>query len=380
MTDGFTLEWSMPDPRHLQLANLLVEHSTRLQAGERVFVDAYDVSPDFVGVLVDRIRARGAHVFLETRSMSVLRRWYRTISQTEAQIAGEWELARMQAMDAYIGIRGAANSFEMSDVPTDRMALVQKQLLDAVTRQRVDHTRWCVLRWPSPAFAQAAGMSTEAFEDFFFDVCTVDYARMASAQEPLRQRMEQADQVRIVGPGTDISFSIKGIGARVCSGLRNVPDGECFTCPTIDSANGVIQFNTPTVYRGKPFDRVRLVLEAGRIVEATSSDTDGLNAILDTDDGARRIGEFSLGFNPHILNPMRDILFDEKIAGSLHFTPGNAYDSPGNGNRSQVHWDLVLIQRPEWGGGEVWFDGECIRRDGRFLPHDLLGLNPENLA
>lgn len=370
----------MPDPRHGSLARLLAGHSTQLQPGDSVLVDAYDVSSDFVGLLVDEIRSRGARVLVETRSTGVLRRWYSTVGEEEAALAGDLELERMKRMDAYIGIRGGANSFEMSDVPAEQMAMVQRVMLDRVTRQRVDHTRWVVLRWPSPAFAQSAGMSTQAFEDFYFDVCTLDYAKMAEAQEPLRRRMEETDEVRIVGPGTDLRFSIRGIGARVCAGRRNVPDGECFTCPTLDSANGTIEFNAPTIYRGKPFDQVRLVLEGGVIVEASASDTVGLNAILDTDPGARRIGEFSLGFNPHILKPMRDILFDEKISGSLHFTPGNAYDSPGNGNRSQVHWDLVLIQRPEWGGGEVWFDGECIRRDGRFIPSDLLGLNPENLA
>jgi len=370
----------MADTRRRRLAELLVHHSTRLQPGDRVLVESFDACPDFICDIVESVRRAGALAFVEMRSNPVLRQWMLDATEDEARAVGAWELERMRTMDAYIGVRGGANSLELSDVPAEQAAMVSRHWTAPVTKQRVDHTRWVVLRWPSPAFAQSAGMSTRAFEDFYFDVCTIDYARMGAAQEPLRRRMEEADQVRIVGPGTDLSFSIKGIGARICSGLRNIPDGECFTCPTIDSAQGVIHYNAPTVYRGKPFDNVRLVLDKGRIVEATASDTAALNAILDTDPGARRIGEFSLGFHPHILNPMRDVLFDEKIAGSLHFTPGSAYDSPGNGNQSQVHWDMVLIQRPEWGGGEVWFDGECIRRDGRFLPADLQGLNPENLA
>ena len=227
--------------------------------------------------------------------------------------------------------------------------------------------------------AQAANMSTEAFEEFYFDVCTMDYARMAAAMEPLVARMKAADRVHLAAPGTDLSFSIKNIGARPCEGIRNIPDGEVFSCPVRDSVEGYISFNTPTLYSGTKFENVRLEFSRGKIVKATSSNDKRLNEILDTDEGARFIGEFSLGFNPYILNPMCDILFDEKIAGSLHFTPGQAYEDCDNGNRSAVHWDMVLIQRPEWGGGTVTFDGEVIRRDGLFLPEDLQGLNPDRL-
>jgi aminopeptidase len=223
-------------------------------------------------------------------------------------------------------------------------------------------------------------MSTEAFESFYFAVCTLDYARMAAAIEPLKRRMEAADRVRITAPGTDLSFSIHGIPVIPCHGARNIPDGECFTAPVRDSVEGEIRFNAPTIYQGKPFENIRLRFRQGRIVEATGSDTPGLNAILDSDAGARCIGEWSLGFNPFIREPMRDILFDEKIDGSFHLTPGNAYEVADNGNRSEVHWDMVLIQRPEYGGGEIAFDGEVIRRDGRFLPDDLQGLNPEQLT
>jgi aminopeptidase len=197
--------------------------------------------------------------------------------------------------------------------------------------------------------------------------------------EPLHRRMCRADRVEIKGPGTDLKFSIRGIGAKMCRGDRNIPDGEVFSCPVKSSIEGCIQFNTPTLYAGTRFDNVRLVFEKGKVVEATSSNTPRLNEILNTDPGARYTGEFSLAFNPYILSPMCDILFDEKIAGSLHLTPGQAYEDCDNGNRSAVHWDMVLIQRPEWGGGEVWFDGELIRRDGVFMPPDLRPLNPERL-
>jgi aminopeptidase len=263
-------------------------------------------------------------------------------------------------------------------VPSERMQLYSK-IIRPVQDYRVNKTRWCVLRWPTPSMAQAAGMSTEAFEDLYFDVCTMNYAKMARAMAPLEKRMSRADEVHLKGPGTDLTFSIKGIGAKMCKGDRNIPDGEVFSCPTKFSVNGAIQFNAPTLYSGTKFENVRLELKDGKIIKATSNNTKRLNEILDTDPGARYVGEFSLGFNPFILSPMCDILFDEKIAGSLHFTPGQAYEDCGNGNKSAIHWDMVLIQRKEWGGGEVWFDGELIRKDGIFLPKDLKGLNPQNL-
>jgi aminopeptidase len=248
-------------------------------------------------------------------------------------------------------------------------------------KQRLNHTRWCVLRWPTPGMAQLAGMNTEMFEDFYFDVCTLDYSLMAEAAAALVDAMNATDTVHIQGPGdTDLTFSIKDIPAIPCCGKLNIPDGEVFTAPVKDSINGVIHYNTPSIYRGYSFENIRLEFKDGKIV-GCSADQGGefLEDIFNSDDGARYVGEFAIGFNPYIKEAMKDILFDEKIAGSLHFTPGNAYDDACNGNKSEVHWDLVLIQRPEYGGGTISFDGEVIRQDGMFVKEELLGLNPENL-
>jgi len=223
--------------------------------------------------------------------------------------------------------------------------------------------------------AQLAGMSTEAFEDFYFEVCTLDYRKLRPAMMALKRLMERTDRVEIRDPGTDLRFSIKGIPAIICGGDRNIPDGEVFTAPVRHSVEGHVSFNAPSIYQGTAFDGIRLEFREGKIVTATANEPEKLNKILDSDRGARYVGEFSLGFNPYILRPMRDILFDEKIAGSFHFTPGQAYEEADNGNRSQVHWDLVNIQRQEYGGGEVYFDGELIRRDGEFLPKPLRALN-----
>jgi aminopeptidase len=368
----------MTDPRYKKLASLLVNYSTKLGKGDRVLLDMIDVPDEFTIELIRAVRAAGATPFVETRHTRVGREMLLGTDEKHAQAVRDIELFRMKKMQSYIAIRGAGNATENSDVPGDRMAMYSR-VTRPVLNYRVNKTRWCVLRWPTPSMAQAAGMSTEAFEDLYFDVCTMDYAKMARAMAPLEKRMKRADKVHLKSPGTDLTFSIKGIGAKMCKGDRNIPDGEVFSCPVKNSVNGVIQFNTPTLYSGSKFENVRLEFKDGKIIKATSSNTKRLNEILDTDAGARYVGEFSLGFNPYILNPMCDILFDEKIAGSLHFTPGQAYEDVDNGNRSAVHWDMVLIQRPDWGGGEVWFDGELIRKDGLFLPKDLKPLNPANL-
>jgi aminopeptidase len=273
----------------------------------------------------------------------------------------------------------------MSDVPREKMDLYERLWWKPVHQDvRVPKTRWVVLRWPHPAMAQAAGMSTEAFEDFYFRVCVgVDYAKMRQAMKPLEDLMRRTDQVHITGPGTDLRFSIKDIGVVGCWGERNIPDGECFTCPVRDSVNGTIQFNCETLYRGTVFNNIKLTFRDGKVTTAAASSPElssKLNEILDSDEGARYIGEWSLGFNPHVLKPMKDILFDEKIAGSFHLTPGQAYEEADNGNRSQVHWDMVCIQRKDHGGGEIHFDGKLVRQDGLFTLPELAGLNPDRLG
>jgi aminopeptidase len=368
----------MTDPRYKKLAKLLVQYSTALKKGDRVLLDMIDVPDEFSIELMRAARAAGATPLIEVRHTRIHREILRATNKKHARLIRDLELFRMKRVQAYIAVRGAGNATENADVASDRMALYSS-ITRPVLNYRVSKTRWCVLRWPTPSMAQAAGMSTEAFEDLYFAVCTLDYHKMARAMGPLERRLKRANRVHLKGPGTDLAFSIKGMGAKMCKGDRNIPDGEVFSCPVKNSINGRIQFNTPTLYSGTKFENVCLEFKDGKIVKAVSNNTRRLNEILDTDPGARYTGEFSLGFNPYIMNPMCDILFDEKIAGSLHLTPGQAYDECDNGNRSAVHWDMVLIQRPEWGGGEIWFDGELIRKNGMFLPRDLKPLNPANL-
>jgi aminopeptidase len=370
----------MRDPRLQKLAQNLVGYSIDVQPGENVLIEMIGSERELVKCIVEEVAKRGGHSFVELTDPSVQRSVLMHTNERHMREWAELDLHRMKRMDAYIGIRAGDNVNELADVPEAQMRLYETIYRNPVhLEQRVKHTKWVVLRYPNNSMAQLANMSTEAFENFYFDVCNLDYSKMDRAMEPLVRLMERTDRVRIVSPGTDLTFSIKGIGAKKCSGQRNIPDGEVFTAPVRDSVNGTIRYNTPSVYAGLTFDEIEFRFENGKIVEASCNHTQRLNEILDMDEGARYIGEFSLGFNPYILTPMKDTLFDEKIAGSLHFTPGQAYEETDNGNRSSVHWDLVLIQRPEYGGGEIYFDDVLIRKDGRFVVEELFGLNPENL-
>src|SRR5580765_2695750 len=340
----------MQDERFDKLAKLLVEYSIRLKRNETVLIEAFDIPDEMTAALIRAARDAGGVPFAQVYH------------------------ARVKKMNAYIAMRGSHNITELADVPAEKMQLIGKKMRP-VQDQRVKRTKWVVLRWPTPSMAQLAGMSTGAFEDFFFDVCTLDYRKLQPGMKALKSLMEQTDRVQIKGPGTDLNFSIKGIPAVICGGDRNIPDGEVFTAPVKDSVEGQLTFNAPSIYQGTAFDGIQLSFKRGKIVEASSNETEKLNEILDSDTGARYIGEFSLGFNPRVFQPMRDILFDEKIAGSFHFTPGQAYEEADNGNRSQVHWDMVSIQRPDYGGGEIYFDGKLIRKNGEFLPKQLRSLN-----
>ena len=364
----------MHDVRFDKLAKVLVEYSIRLGRNENVLIESFDVPDEMTVALIRAVRKVGGVPFTQIQRAQVSRALAFDVNERQLNLVATHELARMKKMNAYIAVRGSNNITELSDVPVKQMKLMAKKMRP-VQDQRVKKTKWVVLRWPTPSMAQLAGMSTEAFESFFFDVCTLDYRKLQPGMKALKALLAKTNRVEIKGPDTNLRFSVKGIPAVICGGDRNIPDGEVFTAPIKDSVEGYVAFNAPTIYQGISFDGIRLKFREGKIVDATGNQSRKLNQILDSDPGARYIGEFSLAFNPSILHPMRDILFDEKIAGSFHFTPGQAYEEADNGNRSQVHWDMVSIQRLEYGGGEIYFDGKVIRRDGNFLPKQLRSLN-----
>ena len=367
----------MKDPRLETLAANLLDYSLDLQAGERLLIEGEAGSLELAIALVEAAYERDALPFVYMRTARLTRAWLlgATREQMEAQL--DWNLRRMEDVQATIHIMAGDNATEMSDVPggaIEMSRLVNRPLMDLYLQKK-----WVLLRYPTASAAQAAGMSTEAFEDYCLSVSTLDYARMDKAMDPLVDLMSRTDRVRIAGPGTDLSFSIKGIPILKAAGKNNIPDGEVYTAPVRDSANGVISYNTPSLEDGLTYENVRFTFKEGRIIEASANEQQRIEQLLDTDEGARYLGEFALGVNPRIDRPMKDTLYDEKIGGSLHLTPGRAYEEADNGNRSSVHWDLVLIQTPKWGGGEIYFDDVLVRKDGLFVLPQLEGLNPENL-
>lgn len=367
------------DPRIMKLADLLVNYSCNVQAGDKVLIDYEgDCCKDLVRQLVKKVCVRGGLPYVDIRDSAVTREILLGCTEEQVEFMNECSLQKMKGMQAYIAIRAGGNTSELSDVPSDRLNMYYR-LTSPTLDYRVNETKWVVLRYPNNSMAQLAGTSLEAFEDFYFDVCTLDYGKMDRAMDALVDLMNRTDKVQIKGPGTDLTFSIRDIPAIKCAGECNIPDGEVYTAPVRDSMNGIVSYNTPSEEQGFTYENIVFEIENGRIVKATSNDNDRINQLLDTDEGARYFGEFALGVNPYILEPMKDTLFDEKICGSFHLTPGASYEDAPNGNKSAVHWDLVMIQRPEYGGGEIYFDDVLIRKDGLFVIPELECLNPENL-
>lgn len=367
------------DLRVKQLADVLVNYSCNVQKNEKVLINYEgECCKPLVKQLIKNIYARGGMPYVEMRDSSVTREILLGATEEQMDFLNEYQLMQMKGMDCYIAIRAGSNTSELSDVPSDKLNMYYRKT-QPVLDYRVNETKWVVLRYPNESMAQLAGTSLESFEDFYFEVCTLDYAKMSKAMDSLVELMNRTDRVHIKGSGTDLTFSIKDIPAIKCAGEMNIPDGEVYTAPVRESMNGVISYNTPSEEQGFTYENIRFEIKDGKIIKAAANDNERINQFLDTDEGARYFGEFAIGVNPYILNPMKDTLFDEKIAGSFHLTPGMAYEDAPNGNDSAVHWDLVMIQRPEYGGGEIYFDDVLIRKDGLFTLPELMCLNPENL-
>lgn len=369
------------DERIKKLAKNLVEYSINLKEGEKVLIEySGEKTIPLIKQLIKEIYKHKGIPYAKNIDMRLKREMLLNSTQEQIELLAKIDGEFMEAMDCYLRIDAEENPCELSDVPTENLNMYSTYYAIPVHFKIRLNKKWCILEFPTETYANNANMSFDEFEDFYYNVCTLDYKKMSEAMTPLVNLMNKTDKVRIIGKDTDLSFSIKGIPAIKCCGEMNIPDGEVYTAPVKDSVNGTISYNTPSRYQGYEFQNVKLTFENGKIINATSNDNEKINKILDTDEGARYVGEFAIGVNPYVTTPMKDILFDEKIMGSIHFTPGACYDDAPNGNsNSAVHWDLVLIQTPEYGGGEIYFDDILIRKDGRFVLPELECLNPENL-
>ena len=365
-----------------KLAYQFMVNAVRAQPGDNIWLEYRGPK---ARVLADACAAKveeiGGHPYLIDTGAGAVNSIVGPLSAAGVAALGEQRLAQMKTMQGYIRVDDDADQAKIT-LPPEQMARYKKTL-QPVNDYRVNHTRWLVTAAPTEEFAAACGMSFADFQVFYRDVCLVDYGKMTEAVKPLEKLMAEGKKVRIYSPTqeTDLSFSIEGIPAIPCTGTLNIPDGECFTAPVQDSINGTIRFG-PSSYDGQRFACIRLTFKDGRIDQAEAENperTARLNQMLDTDPGARYTGEFSINFNPFIRHPTGSILFDEKIDGGIHMAMGNCYDQAPNGNKSSVHWDMVHIQRVDYGGGELYIDDRLIRKDGIFVVPELLALNPENL-
>ena len=371
------------DSRLVKLAKNILHYSIKLKKGETIYLEGFSSSSkDLLDELIKETIKIGAVPFYFYNDMDLIRSTIEGAS--EAQIQGYTDLHKslMEKADCYVAVRGYDDMFALSDVDDkykerDNKIFHKQVHIDT----RLPKTRWCVLRYPNTAMAAVSRMSVKAFEDFYFNACLLDYAKMGKAMRPLKKLMDKTSEVHIKGADTDLRFSLKGQKSVICDGQMNIPDGEVYSAPVKDSINGYVQFNTDTTQDGVFFSNIRLEFKNGKIVKGTSvANNDKFQKILDIDAGSRYMGEFALGVNPYVTHPILDILFDEKISRSFHMAIGNSYeDETNNGNVSAIHWDLVKIQTPEQGGGEIWFDGKLVRKNGLFVIPELEGLNPENL-
>ena len=371
----------MLNSKNKELASILLNHSVKLQKGEKILIEM--IGTDCVPLaseLIKQAKDIGAIPLFNIINYKILKEILLNCNEEQINAYAKYDLIKMKDVDSYIGIR-SANPKELEGISKESMEIFNRLYQNPIHfEERVKNTKWCILRYPNESMAKMANMSLEKFTEFFYNVCTANYSRMEKAMQPLKELLSKTDKIHILGNGTDLTFSVKGITAEKYYGTFNIPDGEVASCPTKYSANGYITYNTETTYNGITFKNIYFELKNGKIIKAKAGDkTKELNEILDTDEGARYIGEFALGLNPYITNTIGDTLFDEKVAGSFHFTPGTSLDESDNGNRSSIHWDIVCIQTPEFGGGEIYFDDVLVRKDGKFVLDELKGLNPENL-
>ena len=358
-----------------KLAEIIVNHSLKVKENERVLItyngiESISLVKEIVKVV---IKAKGV-VEADYQNQNI--NDYVRSNMTDAVINSKVNKMKYEVENYDCFVKLCYRKSDYYDKNTDKdMKNKLNEMIHPYKEIQVNKRRWVLLNYPSIVDSFKTHMTPFEFYNFAFSTMTVDYDKMYQDMLPLKELMEKTDKVRIVAPNTDLTFSIKGLPAIICAGESNIPDGECFTAPVKDSVNGTITYNVPSPYQGEIFEHVSLTFKNGQIIKASSNNNAKIKEIFSTDEGARYVGEFSLGLNPVIMEPMGDILYDEKIAGSIHFTPGCCYDECDNGNKSQIHWDMVLIQRPEYGGGEIYFDDVLIRKNGLFVLPELEPLN-----
>lgn len=364
------------DPRMEATARVIARHALKIEPGHKVLVDALDDCEELMIAVIDAINEVGGLPFLLHQSLRVRRAWLMQADREQMDLWFDHNIAIRSDMDRILMIRGQDNWSELADVPPQTLRYFGNLHIRLGKERKKEGRRVTIIRYPSKSLAQQRGMSTDAFTDLYFKLSTMNFKVLHREMEPLKEAIDNADDVRIVAPGTDLTFSIAGLTTNISAGTSNIPDGETAMGIVRESANGRIAYNVPSSHQGLVFRDIALTFKDGRIVGVEADEQEKMEAILDTDEGARYIGEFAIGVNPYLRTHMIDTLFDEKMAGSLHFTPGG---TDSEGNLSRVHWDIVQSHLPPYDGGEIYLDGRLWRKDGLFVDEALARLNPDKL-
>lgn len=364
-----------------QLAKNIVNHAIDVKENDKVLISAEEMScvPLIKEILKEIYFNKGIPVVKFT-NFEISALLLENMTEENAYFLSQINMADVKKFDCFINIRCSQNDYEEKNVSSNNLKMLGKYL-EKSNDIKINKKRWVLLNYPSILDSYKAKMKYSDFYNYAIDIMSYDYKLMNNDIYPLKELMENTDKVRITGLNTDLTFSIKGMPIIPCTGEKNIPDGEIYTSPIKDSVEGYITYNTPSPYQGNVYNNVRLEFKNGKIINCSCSnekDNSKLQEIFNTDEGARYIGEFSIGINPLIMHPMGDILFDEKIIGSIHFTPGRAYKDSYNGNDSSIHWDMVLIQRNEYGGGNIYFDDKLVRENGIFVLPELKKLNKKD--
>jgi aminopeptidase len=356
------------DPRVEEHASIVVDHSVDIQRGDEVLVNVPAEAEDLGVALAERIGERGAHPIAFGGSARRKRAFMHAMDPDDYDGPAEAELALVEAADAVVNVLGSTNTHETGDVPPEKNAAyagIQKPLREAMMGKR-----WVLTQHPAPGNAQAAEMSTDAYADFVYDAVNRDWGAQREFQANLVEILDPASEVRVVsGDTTDVTMSVDGMVAVNDYAEKNLPGGEVFTAPVPDSVEGEVLFDKPLLTQGREVEDVHLVFEDGEVVDhAAAKNEDVLTAVLDTDDGARRLGELGIGMNRGIDRFTYNMLFDEKMGDTVHMALGRAIDeSVGpdrEGNDSATHLDMIVDMSED---SVIEVDGEVVQRDGTFV-------------
>lgn len=353
------------DKRWTELGDLLVNYSMAVKPGEKVMIAFVELEsyPLLHSIYRACIKA-GAFPQVQFLSEELNRLTLQYGNPDQIGRVPEIEAYGMEWADVYFGLRGAHNLDVFWDIPAEKLSLLRKGM-GGVSTLRWQKTRWCLLRVPNAALAQQAGVDEETITDMFFNSCLLNWPAVSQEWCRWAEVLNRGKQVRVVGKGTDLSFSVEGRTWDVADGHWNMPDGEIATSPVESTLNGSIYFDYPGVLGGRLVHDIKLRWDNGKLVEVSSStNQDFLQSVVKTDAGASLIGEFAIGTNPEVKHFCKDILIDEKIDGTIHIALGRAYPKVGGTNQSSIHWDIIKDMRQE---GQIFLDGRLIYQNGKML-------------